>query len=390
MKTSPQRSAFSSTLLVSLALACGGSLEDTATDTASDTGSSVAALATRHLYVATTGSDSNGGTQAAPLKSLLKASQLATAGTVVHVAPGTYPGGFATQTSGTATARITYVSDTRWGARIVPPASGTVSTAWSVQGDYNDVIGFEVDGRSGPVWKNGLTTRGSNNAFRGNRVHHIATDPAMCDENGGSGLNATHYYKGVNVDFIGNTVHDIGSAGCKYIQGIYMGTTGNVKNNVVHGIGNWGIHLWHDARRINIANNTIARSGGGITVGGGGFHHITVTDYVNVSNNIVYGNDKGISEQGSNGTHNTYTNNLLFANGKYNTPSLSAASRLNESATYNVDPRFVDLAGNDYRVLSTSKAVNNGSATYAPPADILGVARPQGTKFDIGAYEYVF
>jgi hypothetical protein len=50
------------------------------------------ALAERALYVSTTGSDSNAGTQAAPFKTIARAAQAATAGTVVHVAPGRYPG----------------------------------------------------------------------------------------------------------------------------------------------------------------------------------------------------------------------------------------------------------------------------------------------------------
>jgi hypothetical protein len=343
-----------------------------------------------HLYVAPTGSDSNSGTVSAPFRTILKASKVAKPGTMVHVAAGTYYGGFTTSTSGTASARISYVSTTPWGAKIVPASGTTARTAWSVMGDYNDVIGFEVDGKSNLSWKNGITTGKSNILFQGNHVHHIATDPVMCDGNGGSGLNATHYWYGVNVDMIGNTVDHIGSRGCKYIQGLYMATSGNLKNNIAHDIGNWGIHLWHDAQHINIANNTIAKSGGGITVGGGGFYHITVTDYVNVSNNIVYGNDKGISEQGTNGTHNTYTNNLLYANGKYNTPSVTSASVQHTSGTINADPQFADYANDNYRVKSTSRAIDNGSATYAPPVDISNIARPQGGRDDIGAYEYVY
>jgi hypothetical protein len=343
-----------------------------------------------HLYVSPTGSDSNAGTETSPFRTILKASKAAKPGTLVHVAAGTYYGGFTTSTSGTATARISYVSTVPGGAKIVPASGTTARTAWSVMGNYVDVIGFEVDGKSNLVWKNGITTGASYVLFQGNHVHHIATDPAMCDGNGGSGLNATHYWNGVNVDMIGNVVDHIGSRGCKYIQGLYMGTSGNLKNNVAYDIGNWGVHLWHDANHVNIVDNTIARSGGGITVGGGGFYHITVTDYVNVSNNIVYGNDKGISEQGTNGTHNTYTNNLLYANGKYNTPSVSSASQQHVSGTVNADPQFVDYANNNYRVKSTSRAINNGSSTYAPAADIVNVARPQGGRVDIGAYEYVF
>jgi hypothetical protein len=56
-----------------------------------------APTAAYHLYVATTGSDSNPGTQSAPFKTILRASQAAKPDTIVHVAPGTYPGGFQTR-----------------------------------------------------------------------------------------------------------------------------------------------------------------------------------------------------------------------------------------------------------------------------------------------------
>jgi len=42
----------------------------------------------------------------------------------------------------------------------------------------------------------------------------------------------------------------------------------------------------------------------------------------------------------------------------------------------------------DYRLKSTSPAVNKGSATSAPALDIAGVARPRGGAYDIGAYEF--
>jgi hypothetical protein len=371
---------------------------DIAADAGASTETSPTLLATTtvvtaplyNLYVAPTGSDSNPGTQTAPFRTILKASNVAKPGTRVNVAPGVYYGGFKTSTSGTSSARISYVSTVPWGAKIIPSSGTTARTAWMVMGNYNDVIGFEVDGKSNLTWKNGIASGASNVLFQGNLVHHIATDPAMCDGNGGSGLNATHYYYGVNVDMIGNVVHDVGSRGCKYIHGFYMATSGNVKNNIAYDVGNWGIHLWHDAQHVNIANNTIARSGGGITVGGGGFYHITVTDYVNVSNNIVYANDKGISEQGTDGTHNTYSNNLIYANGKYNTPSVFSASVPHVTGTINADPQFIDYTGNNYRVKNTSRAIDNGSSTYAPSVDIVNVSRPQGGRVDIGAYEYVY
>lgn len=339
-----------------------------------------------HLYVATTGSDSNPGTQTRPFKTILRASQFAKPGTTVHVAPGTYVGGFTTKASGTATARIRYVSDRKWGAKIVPPSTGS-RTAWSERGSYVDIDGFDIDGRSGQLWRNGINTFGSYNVIKNNHVHHIA-DKVACDNMGGSAINTTHYYYGVKDDVIGNVVHHIGYKGCKFIQGIYIGTSGKVMNNLVYQIGKNGIQMWHDAHNVIVANNTIFKSDYGITVGGGDFYHITSNSNTHVSNNIVFDNVRGIEEVGIVGSNNTYTNNLVFRNSYRN---IGLKSGKTHTGTITADPQFVNYVatgGGDYRLRSTSPAINKGKATYAPSNDIVGTLRPQHAADDIGAYEY--
>ena len=51
------------------------------------------------------------------------------------------------------------------------------------------------------------------------------------------------------------------------------------------------------------------------------------------------------------------------------------------------DQLFVDAAGNDYQLSATSPAIDTGETRADVPTDILGVTRPQGAGFDIGAYE---
>lgn len=338
-----------------------------------------------HVYVAATGSDANPGTQALPFKTILKASRVATPGTTIHVSPGVYSGGFITTASGTAGARIRYVSDTKWGAKIVPPANSTGTVGWYNRGNYVDIEGFEVNGQiyqGGTKWLTGIYTTGSYGLIRRNNVHDIATDPLLCSTVGGSAINADSYYGGANNDIISNVVHDIGSKGCIAIQGLYVVSTGNVINNLVYRIGKAGIHLWHDAHHINIINNTVIDSGFGIIVG----NSKSLADYIVVSNNIVYNNDKGIAEQGKVGTHNIYTNNLVYQNGSLN---WSLYSR--HTGTVTADPQFVLYSATgvgDYRPRSTSPAVDAGDRTYAPTYDFQLNARPQGPAVDIGAYEY--
>jgi len=49
---------------------------------------------------------------------------------------------------------------------------------------------------------------------------------------------------------------------------------------------------------------------------------------------------------------------------------------------------FVDPTGFNLHLLSTSNAVDNGTSTDAPSDDYDGIPRPQGSGYDIGAYEY--
>jgi hypothetical protein len=345
-----------------------------------------------NYYVSPTGSDSAAGTKAAPFKTIAKAATKATkAGTTVWVAPGAYAGGFKTTASGTAASRIYYVSTTKWGAKIVPPASSSNDTAWDNRGNYVSIVGFDVDGTkpgSGKTWLHGIYTGGSYGLIQENHVHHIA-NTAACNSAGGSAIGVDSYYKGVKDDIVANTVNDIGPASCKFIQGIYVSTSGTVKNNLVYRVGEAAIHLWHDATNVIITNNTVAKSHYGIIVGGGDFYFTTDgNNNTVVSNNIVYDNGIGISEQGKTGAANKYTNNLVYKNGT----AISLQSGKTATSTVSSGPLFVGYsataAAPNFHLTSSSPAIARGTATNAPTTDIDGKARNTSVGFDIGAYQH--
>lgn len=342
-----------------------------------------------NLYVATTGSDTNSGSQAAPFRTIAKAASAAKPSTTIHVASGSY-GNVSTTVSGNATGRIRIVSDTKWGAKI----AGTGTEAhWDNRGSYVDIVGFDISG-SGRL---GIVNYGSFTKIEANHVHDLKISGG-CTGSGGAGIVDANY-SATDDDIIGNVVHDIGVPGsCNGVQGIYHSNLrGHIFNNIVYRVSAWGIHLWHAANNVVIANNTVFANGaggmgGGIEFGVGDSPGGVVLDNTTVANNIVYGNATGIvqycySGQACIGSHNTVANNLVYGNGG------SAISLRVGSATGTVvaDPQFVNYQSNgsgDYHLKSTSPAVDKGSATGAPAFDIEQAARPKGGAFDIGAYEF--
>jgi parallel beta-helix repeat protein len=373
-----------------LTVSCGVR-ESTAQPASTEAEPPAMAATAYHLYVAPNGVDTNLGTETAPFRSIERAALAALPDTTVHVAPGSYPGGFKTLANGTPKGRVYYVSTLRWGAKIVPPKDSTSPAAWDNRGNYVDIVGFDVDGtvyKGGTKWLNGIYSGGSYDSIRNNHVHHIATTVA-CTDADGSGINIESYYHGIKSEVIGNNIHDIGPAGCRSIQGININTPATVANNIVYRAAYAGIHLWHDATNVIVANNTVSASDAGIVVGGGDFYYTSgPNDHTHVVNNIVYDNKNGITEQGATGKNNTYRNNLVFkntggdwrlANGLGHTGSIAAA------------PQFLDYNRTgtpDFRLASTSPAIGKGSPAHAQPSDFKSAPRNTSTGVDIGAYQH--
>ena len=339
-----------------------------------------------HYYVAPNGNDSNNGSAGSPWRTLAHAASVVVPWTVVHVAPGTYPESLTITASGTATAPICFISDQKWAAKVI----GDGSTNWAVRadGDYVDVVGFDVTNKSVDGHE-GIETSGDHIQIAENHVHDIPA--GLCAGGlGGAGIMVGNIHA-VDVDSVANVVHDIGdyTHPCKLIHGIYYeNQAGHIYNNIVFHNTGWGIHLWHNASHITIANNTAAENGsGGIIVGAGDDPDGAIDDYTVVINNIAaYNGGYGIREDGRTGEHNVYSHNLVYANthdGFY----LGGGKK--DVDTVSKDPQFVALAREgrpDYRVASSSPAIHSGMWPVGVPVDIEGTATT-GSRWDIGAHQ---
>ncbi len=346
-------------------------------------------------YVATTGSDSNSGTQTKPFKTIQKAANVVVAGDSVSVASGTYnisntdtgtsEYAIQTTTSGTSGAHIKFFSAMPLGAKIV--TSGVRRVWWngnsgSTQGSYMEITGFDMSG-DGAI---GIANYGSNVLMSGNYIHDItlANTSVSCDQYGGAGILQTNATPPTNNTITGNKIVRLGLS-CNVNPGahnVYFGYgTGSITNNILADAKHAGIQLYPSPTNVLVANNTIV---GNNTTG--------ITSYCTsctIKNNIFYANQYGIYEPSGNG--NTYLNNLVYATA--NSPAIDIRTNSTINGTIIKDPQFVNYKADgtgDYSLQPTSPAVNVGSAIPSITTDFSGVSRPQGGIIDIGAYEYSY
>ena len=338
-----------------------------------------------NYYVAPGGSDSNSGSSGAPWATIQHAAGVAKAGSTVHVAPGTY-GAVTTSTSGTSSARIRFISDVKWGAKIQTTGAQYM---WSNSGNYLDIMGFDISG-DGRI---GILNNASFVRMIGNNVHNI---PGSCSGSGGAGIDNANY-SGTDNDIIGNVVHDIGNPAvqCFSVQGIYHSNLrGHILNNISYRNQAWGIHLWHAANNVVVSNNLVFQNGeGGIVIGDGDSPGGVTNDNTTVSNNIVmdnrssWGAGLGIYETGATGVHNQYIDNLVWNNPGGN----RLQNGLVDTGTVNADPLLVNYqpaGGGDYHLTSGSRAINSGTTQGMPSNDFDGGQRPFGSGPDRGPYEF--
>jgi len=199
--------------------------------------------------------------------------------------------------------------------------------------------------------------------------NHILIDGATIHDVGGYGI---HAYAGacerpdgcVSNNIIRNSrvfrvrrfLHSSGDWKDPVGIGIFTGPGNIVVDNVVTGTGSdahfWGIRVQYGAAAAQIYNNTLFDMEMCI--------YIDEPDAV-IRNNVMYQCETPIGDYGA-GT--------------------------DESHNLTNDPRFVDAAAGDFRLQADSPAIDAGTAIDMFDTDMEGTPRPQGSGWDIGAFEY--
>lgn len=202
-------------------------------------------------------------------------------------------------------------------------------------------------------------------------------------------------------EFIDLDVHDNGRT--DFDHGIYMKSNNNVIDGCsFHRNSGWGIHKYPSGNNNIIRNNRsydnarIGKRGTGILVSGGSGNL--------VYNNLVWGNRDGITAQYGESSARLYNNTVFGNSGRgiysdvpgtdirnnivYQNGSAITGTGFTQSFNLvNVDPRFVSSSTADFRLQSTSPAIDRGTPISAVSTDIEGTTRPQGPGYDIGAHE---
>jgi hypothetical protein len=323
------------------------------------------------LYVAPNGDDTNAGTAEAPLATIDGAAERAEPGTTVLVRQGSYEGDISTDVDGTEDARIAFLAESP-DTRIV--GGGSATGAWENDGDYVDIVGFDISGDN----EDGIYNHASNVRIMQNRVYGFPT--GNCIVTGNDGYTLT------DINIIGNIAYGCGDN--ELDHGIYAAhARGTVSNNIAYGNPGFGIHSWHASNELVITNNVVFDNDeGGILVAAENDDGVPADDFL-VANNIVVDNGReGIREGGDTGPNNRFVNNLLWSNDRDRIMLNSGE----ESGTLVMDPGFVDFqddGSGDYRLQPTSPAVDSGVTDGAPPVAIDRTPRPVAKGVDLGVYE---
>jgi hypothetical protein len=320
--------------------------------------------------VATTGSDTNPGTPAAPWRTIQKAFNTLQPGQRALVRAGTYTENLSFSRAGTATAPISVEAYPN--ERPVVTSAGSHPLRVGSSGAYFRFRGFTIRDHPGTSGGN-VDLYGSHLEISGNEI------TASTDQGIYTAEESDH------VQILGNWIHDNGKGLTHQSHGIYLqGDDHLVANNKIndHSKG-FGIQVYDRNSRSIVTGNTVTGAGhSGIVVGGSGG-----VDNVLVRNNVfAFNAHYGISHDSTCPTASKADHNVLFGNG-WGATHAGCAGLDYSGGNRGGDPMFASYANRDFHLLAGSSALDYGLSDYAPTSDYDGRARPQGPAADAGAFE---
>lgn len=328
------------------------------------------------FHVATTGSDSNPGTAAAPWLTVQKALNTLQAGQKALVHAGTYTQALDLTRACTAAAPCT-----------VEAAPGEARPVLRITNDH--VLRAES---SAAYWRfRGFTFRDSD-ITSGGLVdiygHHIEISGSELTNSGDQAFYMDEQSHHVQV--LGNWIHHSGLGRTHQSHGAYLqGDDHLVANNVIHDMPfGFGIQVYDKGLRSIIVNNTIAYNGhAGIVVGGSG----GVSGVVVRNNIFAYNSGNGIAWDGTcpnSSVGPTYADhNVIFGNGSSAIDTQSCSATDTSGGNRTTDPLFVAPASRNFHLQAGSPAFGYALPEWTPGGDYDGEARPQNGAPDAGAYE---
>jgi hypothetical protein len=397
-------------------------------------------------YVSPTGNDASAGSSSAPWRTLQHAANTVIAGDTVMIKNGAYAG-FRAQSSGSPGLPITFKSET--GASVV--VNDTVPNAWHgsiieiEEYDWWVIDGLEVTGAPDNA---GIDIREAEHVtVRNCYCHHnrkwgIFTGfaeyfTAEYNECSNSYIEHGIYHSnsGDNAIIRYNTCHHNNACGIQINadpwteKGDHISSNCTVSHNVLYENGNAGgaaINL-ASVRDSLIANNLIySNHAGGIAA----WDDDAGTQWGS-KNNKYYNNTVHMPSYGrwainlKNGSTDckVYNNILIHENSARGGLEIDTSSLTGFLSDYNIlaqvmvciDEEETTMSlvawqstyardahsfsqtagqtflspGSDYHLLVTALAIDAGSTLPEITDDLDGNARPQGTAYDIGAYEYL-
>lgn len=380
-------------------------------------------------YVAKTGSDSNSCTQAqnSSTPRLTIAAGLncigiaagAGAGHIVQIAAGTYVESLQNNLPSGTSWSAPFTLQAKTGDIVTIQASAAQYNFWiyGTKSMYLIVQGFVFDGSNlsnSQIVFGSCCDGPSSIRFIGNEIVNTARESAI----------QIGQFSG-DIQFLNNKIHDgpflTAANNAGYAHALYL--TGNnslIEGNQFYNLPNYAVHQYSQhtpAPSNNIIRNNLIYNfskqtccGAGVLLASGSgsqaYNNIIYNGAVGMDigpsayayNNTIYnmsyvGIDVADNAGGAvrNNIIHTVADTPIWGFGGANSNNLCDRANNSSGVPCNVvgDARFVNMAGGNFHLQSTSPAINAGTTISQVSNDFDGVNRPQGIAYAIGAFEYM-